>query len=226
MCNNSVLGKQEIGDATELALLHMGKELGYDKEQLARQYPRVMEIPFESEKKYMATVHKDSGHETVYVKGACDYILERCTYVQKKDHTEPMTQAAKMKIRMAMETMARDGLRVLALGYRERVTGHSEEELTNHLVFAGMAGMIDPPKKKVAQSVKTLKKAGVQVVMITGDYKDTAFAVARKIGIADFIEQCMTGRELEEISDAAFARRMKNIRVFARVTPALSLIHI
>lgn len=220
LCNNSVLGKQEIGDATELALLHMGKELGYDKEQLAWQYPRVMEIPFESEKKYMATVHKDSGHETVYVKGACDYILERCTYVQKKDHTEPMTQAAKMKIRMAMETMARDGLRVLALGYRERVTGHSEEELTNHLVFAGMAGMIDPPKKKVAQSVKTLKKAGVQVVMITGDYKDTAFAVARKIGIADSIEQCMTGRELEEISDAAFARRMKNIRVFARVTPA------
>ena len=143
----------------------------------------------------------------------------------KKNFVNQLNNSDKMSptLYLSIEDMEYEGMTLLwvyvCLLYTS-VTGHSEEELINHLVFAGMAGMIDPPKKKVAQSVKTLKKAGVQVVMITGDYKDTAFAVARKIGIADSIEQCMTGRELEEISDAAFARRMKNIRVFARVTPA------
>lgn len=220
LCNNSVLGNQEIGDATELALLHMGKDMGYDQNRLKEQYPRTFEIPFDSEKKYMVSVHKDSGHETVYVKGACDYILETCGYVQLRDRTEPMTQARKMKIRMAMEQMAKDGLRVLALAYRERIREKTEAGLTKNLVFAGMAGMLDPPRKEAAQSVKLLKRAGVQVVMITGDYRDTAFSIARKIGIADSMEQCMTGKELDEMSEEKFARKMKNIRVFARVTPA------
>lgn len=220
LCNNSQLGKQEIGDATELALLHMGQEMGYDRKRLMEQYPRTFEIPFDSEKKYMVSVHKDSGHEAVYVKGACDYILDKCSYVQLKDRTEPMTQARKMKIRMAMERMARDGLRVLALAYKERAGEKTEAELTKNLIFAGMAGMIDPPRKEVSQSIKTLKRAGVQIAMITGDYRDTAFAIAKKIGIADSMEQCVTGQELEEMSEEVFARKMKNIRVFARVTPA------
>lgn len=220
LCNNSMLGAQEIGDATELALLHMGEDMGYDKNRLIQQYPRVFEIPFDSEKKYMASVHKDSGHETVYVKGACDYILERCGFVQLKGGIEPMTQARKMKIRLAMEAMAREGLRVLALAYRERITDRTETALTRNLIFAGMAGMIDPPRKEAADSVRTLKRAGVQVIMITGDYRDTAFAIARKIGIADSMDQCVTGQELDEMSDEVFARKMKNIRVFARVTPA------
>ena len=220
LCNNSVLGEQEIGDATELALLHMGKELGYDREQLLHQYPRTFEIPFDSEKKYMASVHKTQNYETVYVKGACDYILEKCSFVELRDRAEPMTQARKMKIRMAMERMARDGLRVLALAYRERISNKTEKGLTENLIFAGMAGMLDPPRKETLQSVKVLKQAGVQVVMITGDYKDTAFAIAQKTGIAQSISQCVTGQELDEMSEEAFAQNMKNIRVFARVTPA------
>lgn len=220
LCNNSMLGEQEIGDATELALLHMGKELGYDRERLLQQYPRTFEIPFDSEKKYMASVHRTGGYETVYVKGACDYILEKCAFVELRDGTEPMTQARRMKIRMAMESMARDGLRVLALAYRERVLEKTEKGLTGNLIFSGMAGMIDPPRKETAQSVKTLKQAGVQVAMITGDYKDTAFAIARKTGIAQSMDQCITGQELDEMSEEEFAAKMKNIRVFARVTPA------
>lgn len=220
LCNNSVLGEQEIGDATELALLHMGKDMGYDQIRLREQYPRTFEIPFDSEKKYMVSVHKENGFETVYIKGACDYILEKCGFVQMKNRTEPMTQARKMKIRLAMENMARDGLRVLALAYRERSSEKTEAGLMRNLIFAGMAGMLDPPRKEAAESIKILKRAGVQVVMITGDYKDTAFAVARKIGIADSPEQCITGNELDEMSEELFARKMKNIRVFARVTPA------
>lgn len=220
LCNNSLLGKQEIGDATELALLHMGREMGYDRERLVSQYPRTFEIPFDSEKKYMATVHKDSGHETVYVKGACDYVLDCCTRVQLRDRIEPMTQARKMKIRMAMESMAKDGLRILALAYRERAGEKKESALTENIVFAGMAGMLDPPRPQAAESVKTLKRAGVKVVMITGDYKDTAFAIAKRLGIADSMEQCITGQELDAMSGDNFGARIKNIRVFARVSPA------
>ena len=129
LCNNSMLGRQEIGDATELALLHMGRDMGYDRERLLEQYPRTFEVPFDSEKKYMMSVHKDSGYETVYVKGACDYLLEKCDYVQLRDRKEPMTQARKMKIRLAMESMAREGLRILALAYRERVEEKTEAAL-------------------------------------------------------------------------------------------------
>ena len=106
----------------------------------------------------MISVHKDSGHETVYVKGACDYLLEKCDYVQLRDSREPMTQARKMKIRLAMESMAKEGLRILALAYRERAEEKTESALMRGLVFGGMAGMIDPPRKEAASSVKILKK--------------------------------------------------------------------
>ena len=126
----------------------MGKDMGYDRERLLEQYPRTFEVPFDSEKKYMISVHRDSGHETVYVKGACDYLLEKCSYVQIGDRQELMTQARKMKIRLAMEQMAKEGLRILALAYRERVEEKTESGLMRGLVFAGMAGMIDPPERK------------------------------------------------------------------------------
>ena len=220
LCSNSRLGRQEIGDPTELALLHMGKDMGYDQDRLREQFPRTFEIPFESEKKYMVSVHKDSGHETVYVKGACDYILEKCSYVRLNGRTEPMTQARKMKIRIAMESMAKDGLRVLSLAFREYAEVKSEQALTQNLVFAGMAGMLDPPRKEAVESMKILKRAGIQAVMITGDYKDTAFAIARRLKIADSMEQCVTGQELDTMSEETLRARIKNIRVFARVTPA------
>lgn len=220
LCNNSMLGKQEIGDATELALLHMGEEMGYNRDKLKEQYPRTMEIPFDSERKYMATVHRDGGQEIVYVKGACDYLLERCAFVWMNGRTVPLTEVLRMKIRMAMESMAMEGLRVLGLAFREHVKDKRESALTENLVFAGMAGMMDPPRQEVAQSVRTLKKAGVKVAMITGDYKDTAFAIAKKIGIADSMDQCVTGAELDNMSENRFAREMKSLRVFARVTPA------
>ena len=220
LCNNSVLGKQEIGDSTELALLHMGKEMGYTREKMEERYPRVREIPFDSEKKYMITVHKDGNNETAYVKGACDYLLECCSFWWVDGVAVPMTQVHRMKIRMVMESMAREGLRVLALAFKQYVKEQTEKEIMRSLTFAGLAGMMDPPRPKVQQSVRRLRQAGVQVVMITGDYKDTAFAVARNIGIAESFDQCMTGMELDVMPEAVFEEKMKNIRVFARVTPA------
>lgn len=142
LCNNSVLGEQEMGDATELALLHLGETLGYDRAALSRQYPRTFEIPFDSEKKYMVSVHKDGGHEIVYVKGACDYLLNKCRYILVKDRAEPMTPAGKMKIQMAMESMAAEGLRILALAYKEHAGQKTESVLMENLIFADRKSVV------------------------------------------------------------------------------------
>lgn len=125
-----------------------------------------------------------------------------------------------MKIRRVMEGMAEEGLRVLALAFKEHVSDWNESSIMKNLVFAGLAGMMDAPRKQVNQSVYQLKRAGVQVVMITGDYQETAFSIAKMTGIARKREQCVTGEELDAMSDAEFSSKMNDIRVFARVTPA------
>lgn len=224
LCNNSTSNKSsgtaDIGDATELALLHMGEELGYNKERLETAYPRIYEIPFDSERKYMATIHRDGNREILYVKGAVDYLLKNCRYILIKGEVCAMTQLHLLQVRRAMEEMAGEGLRVLGLAMREHVNGRSTAELLQNLVFVGMTGMMDPPRKEAANSVHVLQRAGVKVVMITGDHKDTAFAVARQIGIADEKSQCMTGQEIDAVKEEIFAEKINCIRVFARVTPA------
>jgi len=220
LCNDSILGEQEIGDPTELALLHMGKDCGMQKEQMEIQKPRIGEIPFDSGKKYMMTVHQDGLQRTAYVKGACDFIVGQCGSILLGGRIVPLTQIQKIKIRQAMESMAQDALRVLGLAMKEYVTEEYCNKLPEKLIFVGMVGMMDPPREEVAESIAQLKTAGVQVAMITGDHKDTAFAIAKKIGIADAKEQCLSGEELEHMSDEELEKQMKNLRVFARVTPS------
>lgn len=220
LCNNAVTGKSKLGDSTELALLSMGEQMGLSRERLEERFPRVEEIPFDPDKKYMVTLHKEQSQVCAYVKGACDYLLEVCTFWWIGGKTEPLGQIQKMKIRRVMEEMAEEGLRVLALAFKEHVSDWSENSVMKNLVFAGFVGMMDAPRKKVNQSVYQLKRAGVQVVMITGDYRETAFSIAKMTGIARRKEQCVTGEELDAMSDAEFSSKMNQIRVFARVTPA------
>jgi Ca2+-transporting ATPase len=219
LCNDSQLGEQEIGDPTELALLHMGKEQGAKKELLEKRKPRIGEIPFDSKNKYMVTVHQDGKYNTAYMKGAGDYILEHCTGILVKGKILPMTQVQRMKVRQAMESMARDALRVLALAMKERAGEVNDVSLMNGLVFVGLTGMMDPPREAVKNSVSILNHAGVKVAMITGDHKDTAFAIANKIGIANSKDQCISGAELERMSDERLEEVIPRLRVFARVTP-------
>ncbi|MCQ4669820.1 cation-translocating P-type ATPase [Lactonifactor longoviformis] len=219
LCNDSQLGEQEIGDPTELALLYMGKERGVKKEVLEKQKPRIGEQPFDSQKKYMVTVHREGKYNTAYVKGAGDYILEQCTGILVRGKILPMTQVQRMKIRQAMESMARDALRVLALAMKERAGEVTDEGLMKGLVFIGLTGMMDPPREAVRNSVSILHRAGVKVAMITGDHKDTAYAIANKIGIADAREQCISGDELERMTDERLEEVIPKLRVFARVTP-------
>lgn len=220
LCNNAVIGKTELGDSTELALLSMGEQMGISRERLEERYPRLEEIPFDSDKKYMVTLHKDQSQVCAYIKGACDYLLEVCSFWWIGGKIEPLGQIQKMKIRRVMEGMAEEGLRVLALAFKEHVSDWNESSIMKNLVFAGLAGMMDAPRKQVNQSVYQLKRAGVQVVMITGDYQETAFSIAKMTGIARKREQCVTGEELDAMSDAEFSSKMNDIRVFARVTPA------
>ena len=220
LCNNAVIGKTELGDSTELALLSMGEQMGISRERLEERYPRLEEIPFDSDKKYMVTLHKDQSQVCAYIKGACDYLLEVCSFWWIGGKIEPLGQIQKMKIRRVMEEMAEEGLRVLALAFKEHVSDWNESSIMKNLVFAGLAGMMDAPRKQVNQSVYQLKRAGVQVVMITGDYQETAFSIAKMTGIARKREQCVTGEELDAMSDAEFSSKMNDIRVFARVTPA------
>lgn len=219
LCNDSQLGDGELGDPTELALLHMGSNAGMKKEQVEKQKPRLQEIPFDSRKKYMATLHQDGNHKTVYIKGACDYIIKNCRSVLINGETKPLNEIQKLKIRQAMESMAQDALRVLALAMKTSVSELSEGEMEKNLTFVGLAGMMDPPRAGVKESVKLLRQAGVQVVMITGDHKDTAYAIASDIGIADNKEQCISGEELDGLPPDKLREQMPGIRVFARVTP-------
>lgn len=220
LCNDGMLGNEEIGDPTELALLHMADGCGVKKDRLEKLKPRLEEIPFDSKKKYMTTLHQDGKHKVAYIKGACDYIIGRCRNIYIGGEVIPMTQVHRMKIRQAMESMAQDALRVLALAMKSQINSVSDPKSEDGLTFVGMVGMMDPPRTGVKDSISMLHSAGVQVVMITGDHKDTAFAIANKIGIANDKEQCVSGEELDEISDDKLKNMMPKLRVFARVTPA------
>jgi P-type Ca2+ transporter type 2C len=206
-----------LGDPTELALLDLGEKFGISKKELEKSHPRVYEQPFDSVRKMMTTVHKNPGATDViaYTKGAMDRILLNCSEIITQGVRRPITDEDILNIESAAKEMAQNALRVLALAIKE---GDDSAEETN-LVFVGLVGMIDPPRPEAKDAVAVFNKASVLTIMITGDHKDTAFAIAKELGIAESENQCITGDELnnmtqEELNDAA-----RNLRVFARVSP-------
>lgn len=219
LCNDSLLGPEEMGDPTELALLTMGQCLGVKKEELEKKKPRMGEIPFDSQRKYMATLHQDGNHNVLYVKGACDRLLSHCKSELSHGVIRPLSEIQKMRIREAMESMAKDALRVLALAMKPSVSGINGEQLEDGLVFVGMAGMMDPPRAGARESVAILHQAGVQVAMITGDHRETAYAIGKSLGIAKHRDECISGEELEHMDDKRLREVIGGIRIFARVTP-------
>lgn len=204
-----------MGDPTEIALMELGTELGLEKEKLEQAYPRVDELPFDSKRKMMTTVHRCGGERISYTKGSCDAVLRRCSGIWKKGRTEKIQEADRRQIREAAETLSSRALRVLALAMRERAACAEE----SGLVFVGLAAMMDPPREEAAEAIALFGKAGVKTVMITGDHVDTAYAIAKKLGITDTRKACITGEELDELSDGELERRTGRLRVFARVSP-------
>lgn len=217
LCNDSVVnGESRLGDPTETALIDMGIFLGIEKKELMREYPRINERPFDSERKMMTTVHKNTSGEIIaYSKGAMDHIVDNCTQILKDGGKDTISEEDKEKIKKAAEIMAGDALRVLALAMKSGDDAAEESDLT----FVGMVGMIDPPRPEAAKAVEIFKGAGVTTVMITGDHKDTAFAIARELGIADDPSQCISGSELTGMTQEELDIAVPNLRVFARVSP-------
>lgn len=213
LCNDA---SARIGDPTELALLDMAAGLHVYRPVLETRLPRIDEIPFDSDRKMMTTLHRMGSSSVSYTKGSPDEILKRCTHIRLDGKVVPFTPSHKQKIRNAIKEMSSRALRVLALAMRTGDRKATEKEL----IFIGLAGMKDPIRPGVAEAVESCLKAGVKVVMITGDRVDTAYAIAGELSIADSMSQCMTGSQLDHLPDAEFKKAVRNIRVFAQVSPS------
>lgn len=221
LCNDSDL-EGEKGDPTEIALLKLGQENGLIQKDLNHTYPRVFDLPFDSERKLMTTVNKTEQGLVSFTKGAVDQLLPRCTHIQINGQILPITQNHIDDILKANKEMASSALRILAAAFKpiaELPDEKNKDELERGLIFLGLTGMQDPPRPEAKESIKICKKAGIKVVMITGDHKDTAVAIAKELDIIQNEKYAVTGEELDKMSDEELKERVNYYRVYARVSP-------
>lgn len=207
-----------LGDPTETALVEFALSLDMPKDQLEKAYPRIKEIPFDSERKMMTTLHKSGDEFIQFTKGSTEEILNRSNRILVDGQVRPMTTEDRHLIQEKNETYAQDALRVLSLAYNK---SNNEADLLKEedLIYIGLLGMNDPPRDTSAESIRQAKLAGIKTVMITGDHLVTALAVAKEIGIYEDGNKAITGRELEAMDDEALADQVEDIRVYARVAP-------
>ena len=223
LCNDTKVGRDNelTGDPTETALVDMGFVLDF-KPELFEMLPRVGEIPFDSNRKLMTTIHKYEDKYLVYTKGGVDELLKRCNKYILNNEIKNDLNNFKNSIQNINEKMAKEALRVLAMGYKELDHMPSDEEMKNiesDLIYVGMVGKIDPPREEAKVAVEKCKTAGIKTVMITGDHKITATAIAKSLGILENESEAITGAELEEMSDEDLAKNIRKYSVYARVSP-------
>ena len=210
------------GDPTEGALLVVATKGGLKTQETRNSAPRVEEFPFSSERKRMTTIHAmPDGRLIAFVKGAPEVVLERCVSVQSGAATIALDDGERTKLLAVNESMANDALRVLGIAYRElsQQEHYSDEQVEQELVFLGYAGMMDPPREEALEAVKTCRQVSIRPVMITGDHKLTAVAIAREIGIFRDGDAVLTGEELAQMDEAALAAIVEKVTVYARVSP-------
>lgn len=214
LCNNAMAEKGFYGDPTEIALLISGLKLGFRRENLEKKYPRVDEIPFSSERKKMTTVHKK---RTAFMKGAPEVVLEDCNRILMGGRVRKLSKKKKEEILKINKKMAGRALRVLGFAYRKDLKGKkSQKNVEKKMIFLGLQGMMDPPRKEVKGAIKTARKAGIRVIMATGDNAMTARAIAEELGIKGEVTE---GKEIEDLSDKELGKVMEATAVFARVDP-------
>ncbi len=223
LCNDTKISEDDklTGDPTETALVDMAFKLDFDP-SVYGMFPRVAEIPFDSDRKLMTTVHEENGNYVVYTKGGVDELLANCSsYILEGDIKTDLEEYKEIIRRYNME-MAQNALRVLAMAYKvldHKPTAEEIKELESNLTYIGMVGMIDPPRLEVKDAVQECKEAGIKTVMITGDHKITAIAIAKSLGILENDDEAITGTELEEMSDEELIRNVRKYSVYARVSP-------
>lgn len=216
LCNNATSSEGGvIVDPTDAAILSFAAEKGYLRDELERKYPRLAEIPLDSTRKRMSTINQLEDGRYLLVKGAPEIILRRCRYIDSGEGVKELTDEEVEGWLSRLNDMTSRALRVLALAYRKLPDGDDEER---DLVFVGLVGMMDPPRREAADAIETCKRAGIKVVMITGDHRDTAVAIAHELGLMDN-GMALTGRELDELSDEEFHEIVEDVRVYARVFP-------
>ena len=221
LCSDaSIDSGQDIGDPTEVALVVLGDRFNLEKNTLNAEYKRVGENPFDSDRKLMSTLNEEGdGKYRVHTKGAIDNILVRADKILVDGKIVALTEEMKEKILKVATEMSDDALRVLGVAFKDVDTVISPEEMEKELVVVGIVGMIDPPRTEVKDSITEAKNAGITPIMITGDHKNTAVAIAKELGIATDISQSLTGAEIDELSDKEFSENISKYRVFARVSP-------
>ncbi|MCX0371784.1 calcium-transporting P-type ATPase, PMR1-type [Clostridium perfringens] len=222
LCNDATYSeKSQTGDPTEIALLESPFKLNILKEKLEKEFKRIDEIPFDSDRKLMTTVNLvDEKKARVFTKGALDSILSICNKISINGKLLDFTKEYKAKVLENSNIMSDKALRVLAFAYKDISKENIVlDSLEKDLVFIGMVGMIDPPRLEVKDSIKLCKSAGITPVMITGDHKNTAFAIANELGIAENISQAITGHEIDKFKEEEFNEKIIDYRVFARVSP-------
>ena len=223
LCNDTKIGAERelTGDPTETALIDLGFKINFDVKEVL-ELKRVKEIPFDSDRKLMTTVNKVGEKYLVYTKGGIDELLARCNSYIVNGEIKTDLEKYKAEIDKYNVDMAKDALRVLAMAYKELDHEPTDEEMKNienNLIFVGMVGMIDPPREEVKVAVDKCKTAGIKTVMITGDHKITAVAIAKALGILENEDEAITGSELEEMSDEDLTKNIRKYSVYARVSP-------
>ena len=224
LCSDANLNEenQAEGEPTECALVNFAYSVGLHKKDLEAKMPRVDEAPFDSGRKMMSTIHDLGGSFVQYTKGGPDVVLAKCAYYWENGEAKPMTEEKRAEIMSVNKAMADKALRVLAAAKRdwaEKPAENTPEYLENNLVFLGLTGMIDPVRPEVKAAIEECRSAGIRAVMITGDHKDTAVAIAKELGIITDASQAITGAELDKISDEEICEFVKNYGVYARVQP-------
>ncbi len=221
LCNDSTNENGvEIGDPTETALINQGKQYGVEAAEVRRLYPRKGEIPFDSDRKMMSTLHRVDGENRMIVKGAIDCLMARTEWIWTSSGVRELTEKDREIIRQQNQDFSMEGLRVLAFAYRDIPDKHrltAEDE--NHLVFLGLIAMMDPPREESKAAVAECIKAGIRPVMITGDHKITAAAIAKRIGILHDLSEACEGADIEKMSDDQLKELVPHISVYARVSP-------
>lgn len=221
LCNDAVtVENKEIGDPTEVALVNLGEVYDLDELEIRKSYPRLEELPFDSDRKLMSTVNKLSNKAVMITKGALDVLLSRAIKIETSRGIEELTEEHKREIEQVNREFSESGLRVLAFAYKDADEGRNitiEEE--SSLIFVGLIAMMDPPRLESKTAVENCIKAGIKPVMITGDHKITASAIAKQIGILKDDSEAMEGFELEGISDEELRTKVDKISVYARVSP-------
>ncbi|MBE6894037.1 MAG: cation-translocating P-type ATPase [Ruminococcaceae bacterium] len=223
LCNDARLENDDaVGEATEAALVNFAFKNGLGKTELDKKYPRIAEAPFDSNRKMMSTVHNVQNVLTQYTKGAPDEILKRCTHYTENGEAKLLTEEKRAEILAYNKSFADQALRVLAAAYKTYTAipeDQSPENLEKDMVFIGLTGMIDPVRPEVVEAIKQCRSAGIRPIMITGDHKDTAVAIAKQLGILNDESGALSGSQLDELDDEFYFENIENYSVYARVQP-------